>query len=136
MIRPSGTPEFSEVFMHFGWFIALSIVSSVIAQTVFKLGLSTPGETQSPTSILSLLTIILRSPLVLTGLFLYGVGALAWINVLSRVQLSYAYPFLALNFLLITLTATVVLGESISWMRWAGVLVICVGILIVARSNS
>lgn len=122
--------------MHFGWFIALSIVSSVIAQTVFKLGLSTPGETQSPTSILSLLTIILRSPLVLTGLFLYGVGALAWINVLSRVQLSYAYPFLALNFLLITLTATVVLGESISWMRWAGVLVICVGILIVARSNS
>lgn len=122
--------------MHFAWFIALSIVSSVIAQTAFKLGLSTPGPTQTAPGVLALLTTILGSPLVLTGLALYGVGALAWIHVLSRVPLSYAYPFLALNFLLITLTSCFVLGESVSSMRWIGVSVICIGIFIVARSSS
>ena len=64
-----------------------------------------------------------------------AMGALAWISVLSRLDLSLAYPFLALNFVLITLISRVFLGETVPTLRWLGILVIVGGILLVARSN-
>jgi drug/metabolite transporter (DMT)-like permease len=68
------------------------------------------------------------------GLLLYGVGALSWIMVLSRMNLSYAYPFLALNFVLVALVSRLVLGESIPLMRWVGIALICAGIVAIANS--
>ena len=65
-----------------------------------------------------------------------GVGALAWIVVLSRWDLSYAYPFLALNFVLIALVSRLVLGESIPLIRWAGIAFICAGIVLISRSGA
>ena len=41
-------------------------------------------------------------------------GALAWIAVLARLDLSVAYPFLALNFVLVTLSGRFLLGP---WCR-------------------
>jgi drug/metabolite transporter (DMT)-like permease len=114
--------------------IALSVSSSVIAQTIIKIGVTQPGKTE-PVGLLELVLIILRSPLIMGGLFLYGVGALSWIAVLRRLDLSFAYPFLALNFVLITLTSYFALGETVPFSRWIGILVICVGILVVARSG-
>ena len=69
------------------------------------------------------------------GLFLYALGAIAWIAVLRRMDLSYAYPFLALNFVLIALVGQVVLGETMPWIRWVGIAAICVGILLIANSG-
>jgi drug/metabolite transporter (DMT)-like permease len=99
------------------------------------MGVSQPGAAEAATGLLPLLNVILRSPLVLLGLLLYGIGALSWIAVLSRLDLSTAYPFLALNFILVTLSAQIFLGETVPGLRWLGVLVICTGILLVARSS-
>ena len=85
------------------WLILFSVTTGVAGQTVMKMGVSGPGAAEASTNIVSLVLLILRSPLVLSGLFLYAMGALAWISVLSRLDLSLAYPFLALNFVLITL---------------------------------
>jgi drug/metabolite transporter (DMT)-like permease len=117
------------------WLILISVTTGVAGQTVMKIGVSAPGATEATSNITSLVLLILRSPLVLLGLFLYGVGALAWIAVLSRLELSLAYPFLALNFVLITLSSRFLLGESVPSLRWLGILVIISGILLVARSN-
>ena len=114
--------------------IALSVFSSVIAQTIIKIGVTQPGK-QDSIGLLELLLIILRSPLIMGGLLLYGLGALSWIAVLRRLDLSFAYPFLALNFVLITLTSQFALGETVPFWRWIGILIICAGILVVARSG-
>jgi len=121
--------------MQYWWLILLSIISGVAGQTVIKMGVSQPGASEAASGFFSLVNMIVRSPLVLLGLMLYGVGALAWIAVLSRVNLSVAYPFLALNFILVTLSSFLFLGESVPGIRWVGVLVICGGILLVARSG-
>ena len=68
------------------------------------------------------------------GFAMYGLSAVSWLIVLSRLDLSTAYPFLALNFVLIALVGRFVLGEDISLARWAGLLLICIGIVVVARS--
>ncbi len=115
--------------------IFISILTGVAGQTVLKLGVSTPQAAERAISgPFDVIVLILHSPLVLLGLLLYGVGALAWIMVLSRLDLSYAYPFLALNFVLVTLSSRLILGEPIPTIRWLGIGFICVGILIVARS--
>jgi multidrug transporter EmrE-like cation transporter len=115
--------------------ILLSVVSGVAGQLALKLGTTRAGaaaiEASGPAS--TLITAF-RSPLVWLGLALYGVGALAWILVLTRMDLSLAYPFLALNFVLIAIVSRVFLGESIPALRWAGIAVICCGILLIARS--
>ncbi|MDQ3249490.1 MAG: EamA family transporter [Chloroflexota bacterium] len=121
--------------MDYWWLIALSISSGVAGQTALKLGVSQPGAARGAATMVGLLTMIVQSPLVLTGLVLYGIGALAWIAVLARMDLSYAYPFLALNFVLITLVSRLALGETIPTARWMGIAVICVGIFLIARSG-
>ena len=120
--------------MTYWWLIALSISTGVAGQTAIKLGVSQPQAAGNTSTLLSLVTLILGSPWVLLGLTLYGVGAVAWIAVLARLDLSLAYPLLALNFVLITLSSRLILGETVPTMRWVGMLVICAGLVIVARS--
>ena len=120
--------------MTYWWLIALSISTGVAGQTAIKLGVSQPSTEGTVSGLFALVNLILTSPWVLLGLTLYGIGAVAWIAVLARLDLSLAYPLLALNFVLITLSSRLILGETVPTMRWIGMFVICVGIIIVARS--
>ena len=124
-----------QQIMEHWWLILLSVTTAVAGQTAIKIGVSQPGASEAAGSIGSLVGMILTSPMVLLGLMLYALGALAWIAVLARVDLSLAYPFLALNFVLVALVSKFVLGETIPPLRWAGIAVICVGILVVAKSS-
>jgi len=115
--------------------ILLSTIFGVAGQTALKMGVDKPGMAESATGILSVISLIFKSPLVLLGLAFYALGALAWIAVLSRLDLSVAYPFLALNFVLVTLSGRFLLGETVPPLRWLGILVIIAGILLVAKST-
>jgi drug/metabolite transporter (DMT)-like permease len=117
------------------WLVVLSITSSVAAQTIIKLGVSHSGAANETSNLLSLIVLILQSPILLLGLALFGIGALAWIAVLSRFHLSVVYPFLALNMFLVPLISTFLLGETVPVGGWGGIFIICVGILIVSRSS-
>jgi drug/metabolite transporter (DMT)-like permease len=64
----------------------------------------------------------------------YVLGAVAWLTVLSRVPLSLAYPMLALSYAITPILAWLVLGEDVNGLRWAGIGVISLGVLLVARS--
>jgi drug/metabolite transporter (DMT)-like permease len=115
--------------------ILLSVGSGVAGQVALKMGVgrASTAAVQAAGSV-STLVAAFSSPLVWLGLALYGVGALAWILVLTRLDLSLAYPFLALNFVLIAIVSRLFLGETIPALRWGGIAVICVGILLIARS--
>lgn len=116
------------------WLILISVSTGVAGQTFLKLGTDRAGGSDDG-GIVGLIMSIVTSPLMLLGLFLYGCGALAWIAVLKRMDLSHAYPFLALNFVLIAVVSTFVLGEQVPPWRWAGIALICSGILVVARTG-
>ena len=113
----------------------ISSASGVAGQTLLKIGLERAGGDGASDTLFSLLGLILRTPMVLAGLALYAVGAVAWIAVLRRMDLSYAYPFLALNFVLIALVSQFVLGETVPMIRWLGIGAICLGIVLIANSG-
>ncbi|MBX2998562.1 MAG: hypothetical protein KF893_08645 [Caldilineaceae bacterium] len=130
------TKSAKEQIMSTLWLIGLSIATGVAGQTLLKLGVTQPGDGGiAAFNPLAIIIMIFKSPLMMGGLLLYGVGALSWIMVLSRMNLSYAYPFLALNFVLVALVSKIVLGEAIPLMRWIGIAFICVGIVAIANST-
>lgn len=76
---------------------------------------------------------IFSQPLVWVGLALYGISSLVWLIVLSRLDLSYAYPLLASMYIVLPLLSMVFLKESIPPLRWLGMLVVIAGVILVSR---
>jgi multidrug transporter EmrE-like cation transporter len=77
---------------------------------------------------------IALDPLVIGGLTLYFVAAAVWLFVLSKVEVSLAYPFVALGFVLTAIFGRLVFYETLSPARIAGTLLICGGVALLARS--
>jgi drug/metabolite transporter (DMT)-like permease len=71
---------------------------------------------------------------VWAGLLLFGISAAVWIVVLSRVSLSFAYPFAALTYIIIVLFDRVILKVPVPGLRWAGVMLIATGIVLISRT--
>ncbi len=76
---------------------------------------------------------ILGRPLVYLGISFYGVSSFLWLISLSKLPLSYIYPFTALLVVLITIASAIVFRESVSGWQIAGVVTICVGLAMIAR---
>jgi undecaprenyl phosphate-alpha-L-ara4N flippase subunit ArnE len=67
-------------------------------------------------------------------LVLFGVSAVFWLIVLSRVRLSVAYPMIGISYIAVVLFARYHLGEHVPTLRWIGVAVIAAGIAIIGFS--
>lgn len=115
-------------------FILIAVIIGVIGQLFLKAGLNALGAIDFSKGLMTSYTKIFLSPLVLLGIFIYLISVVFWLYVLSKVDLSFAYPFLAISYVLIILASQWFLGENVSFLRWTGVLVICFGVFIVSRS--
>jgi drug/metabolite transporter (DMT)-like permease len=78
--------------------------------------------------------VVMTRPFVLGGFALYAVSAVLWLLILARVEVSAAYPFVGLGFVLTMLGGAWVLGEELSWVRVAGTALVVVGVVLVSRS--
>ncbi|MFC7739068.1 EamA family transporter [Roseomonas sp. GCM10028921] len=76
----------------------------------------------------------LTTPGVLGGLALYGLGTLLWLSALSRVEVSQAYPFVALGFALTAIFGRLIFDDALGPMRLFGILIVIVGVYVIARS--
>jgi drug/metabolite transporter (DMT)-like permease len=72
---------------------------------------------------------------VWAGLLTFVLSAAVWLLVLSRVSLSFAYPFVSLTYVIILLFDGLILHEPVSGVRWAGVALIVAGILLISRTH-
>jgi len=57
-----------------------------------------------------------------------------WLIAMSKFELSYIYPFLSLNYVIILVGSQLLLGESVSLLRYGSVLLIVIGLVIISRS--
>lgn len=68
---------------------------------------------------------------VVLGFALIFGGALFWLGVISRVDFSFAYPLLALSYVLSLIPAHFVLGEHVTLNRIIGACIIVLGVVVV-----
>ena len=117
-------------------FVLVAVVISVLGQLSLKVGMNQVGaiDAESLTRPMETLIQVFSTPPVWLGLSCYGVSAVLWLVVLSRLDLSYAYLMLASMYVLIPLISWLFLGEQVPPMRWVGMVVVVLGVVIVARS--
>jgi drug/metabolite transporter (DMT)-like permease len=109
--------------------ILLSVGLAVTGQIFLKQGASAEGPI---TGLNKALWVTLFKPLVLLGIFCYGLSSISWLVVLSRTELSFAYPMVALGYVLVFFLSWWFFGEQVTWVRITGLFLICFGVVLVA----
>jgi multidrug transporter EmrE-like cation transporter len=105
------------------------------AQLFLKKGMMINGEVSvNLSSISNSLIPMLTNTYLWLGMCCYGISVFLWMIILSRVEVSYAYPFLSIGYVVAAVVGYLLLGESLSLIRISGIAVICVGVYLISRS--
>lgn len=115
--------------------ILVSVCMSAIAQILLKGGMSSVAVQRALSEALSFRTFlsVFTNVAVLSGLLVYFGAALLWLLVLSKVEVSVAYPFVALGFVLTAVMGHLLFGEVLTSGRVVGILLVCAGVWVLAR---
>jgi drug/metabolite transporter (DMT)-like permease len=116
-------------------YILISVLAGGVGQVLLKKGMTSFGPlTLTVSQIGSILWRMVTNPYVILGLGIYGFSAILWMIALSRVNLSYAYPFASLGYVVMLLASWQLFHEDISLLRLIGCGVIILGIVIISRT--
>ena len=117
--------------------ILSGVLLNAAAQLALKQGMRIVGPfTFSLENIIPVGVRVALNPFVITGLLCYVVSVIVWLMALSRVDVSYAYPFLSVGYIVVALAGQALFGEAVGPVRWAGILTICLGVYLITRSAS
>ncbi|NMM65713.1 EamA family transporter [Clostridium sp. P21] len=114
--------------------ILISVFLGAIGQVLVKYGAVNLQLNFSGGYLISSILSILKNAPVMLGIIAYGVSFLLWIKVLSKVELSYAYPMVSIGYILVMFFSYFLFKENISIIRVAGVVFIIIGVMLVSRS--
>jgi len=112
------------------WLLLISVVSATLGQIFFKKGVFMTGEITLKGSVIGELLKMILNPFVFSGLVLYVISTIVWLIALSKATLNFVFPFTALIFVLVMLSARIVFLEPIPTLRYVGILLICIGFLL------
>jgi multidrug transporter EmrE-like cation transporter len=117
-----------------GFLLILTSVSlSAFGQTSFKIGVDRI-TLRSAASVADKLLGFAGSPFVLLGLSFYALGTVFWLLALRQLDLSLAYPFVALSIIIVSMIGVFGFGEPISPTKAAGLLIIAFGMFVLSRA--
>jgi len=110
--------------------LLMSILTSVGGQFFLKMGALKLGRVNIGNTVTHILSIA-TTPELITGLACYGFGALAYILLLTRVNLSIAGPSVSLVYVFSVLLAYFIFKEPIPVTRLVGLSLIISGVILV-----
>lgn len=117
-------------------FILFTVMTNAAAQLMLKHGMTQLGAISfaNANPILKILEIVF-SPWVFAGLLTFVISMASHLFVLSKVELSFAYPFLSLAYVAVAVFAYFVFREDLNAYRIAGIAAICVGTILIAQGG-
>ncbi|MFV9503843.1 MAG: EamA family transporter [Oscillochloridaceae bacterium umkhey_bin13] len=105
---------------------------TVIGEVLLKLGVNAVNERVGAFSLdPDVLWATFTDWRVVLGFVLVFGGALFWLGVISRVNLSFAYPLLALNYVIILIPSRFILNEAITPTKILGAVIVVVGVIVI-----
>ena len=115
-------------------YILISVVTGAVGQVMLKKGMLSLGPlTLTAKDLIGTALKIGTNPFVFFGLAIYVSGIIFCLVALSRVDLSFAYPFASLSYVLMMIASWIFFKENITLLRVAGSLVIIAGVWLVSR---
>lgn len=109
----------------------ISILLAVIGQLLLKHGMSKIGRVRIR---LNTLFKILSSYRVVLGVFLYLLSFLFWVIILTKLDLSLAYPAVSSTYFFIVLFSKIFFNENVSKKRWISIFIIILGVVLISLS--
>ena len=118
------------------FYIFLSIIFAVTSQLIIKWKMSkfsfSDYETVSDKFVFA--SSMLLNPYIIVSLILTLLSGLSWMIAMTKFDISYAYPFTTLGFVLIFIFSVVIFQEPVTWQKLLGLLFIVAGIIVTSRS--
>ncbi len=114
--------------------LATGVLLNALAQLGLKSATRVTGPLTGSGAVFTHALDLLRVPSLWYALTAYGLSVVVWLVGLSRVPVSQAYPLLSLGYVLNIGLAWWLLGEVPNVQRVAGIGVIVLGVVLVARS--
>src|SRR5262249_15832284 len=111
------------------------VLLNAVAQLMLKAGMQRIGHFEFVwANVVPIGLQIVTNFYIFTGMVCYGVSILVWLMVLSRLEVSVAYPMVSLGYILTAVAAWNWFGEALSPMRVAGIAVIILGVFMISRT--
>lgn len=115
--------------------ILFGVLLNAAAQLLLKAGMTQIGHFEfSLANVVPIGLRVMANIPIISGLFAYVLSVVVWLLVLSRVQVSFAYPMLSIGYIVNALAAYYLFGETMSIIRVTGVFVIIAGVYLVSQS--
>lgn len=117
-------------------FILFTVLTNAAAQLMLKQGMTVMGPLSfaGVNPLVKVLQIVFN-PWIFLGLCTFVISMASHLFVLSKVELSFAYPFLSLAYVAVAVFAYFVFREDLNAWRIAGIAFICVGTVLIAQSG-
>jgi drug/metabolite transporter (DMT)-like permease len=115
----------------------LAVTAGTIGDLLLTKGMKEMGDISAMNlrGILSAAYQALTSPKLVFGTAMLAVFFFLWLAVLSWEDLSVALPMQALNYVLVAFLSQYFLGEIVTPLRWAGTILVCVGVILITKSS-
>lgn len=121
--------------MHIITLILLSVFLNSLAQLCMKKGMMIVGEiTGGVQGFVVMLPDMIASIYLWISAVCYMMSIVLWLVVLSKTDVSYAYPFLSIGYVLSAIVGYFAFHESVTPIRVVGIAVICMGVVLISRS--
>jgi multidrug transporter EmrE-like cation transporter len=116
-------------------FIISSVFLNALAQILLKAGMKNFNNIDIKNNIIQTSISISLNPYIICGFISYGISIILWLWVLSKVDVSLAYPFQALGYIIVTILAWFIFQENINFTRIIALIFITLGLIILAFSS-
>ncbi|MFH1331855.1 MAG: EamA family transporter [archaeon] len=112
-----------------------SLLLSIAGQLLLKRGMNKVGQVSLLNRNISrTLFRMLTNSSIIVGGFVFVASLTLWLVVLSKLDISYAYPIVSINYVAIALSSKFFFKEKVSLFRWASIFIICFGVVLVSIS--
>ena len=116
--------------------VLICVVFGAFGQVAMKSGMKQMQQINSISVLLDSKTVmeIFGNAYVIGGLILYMISAFLWLGALSTLDVSFMYPLLSLGYVATAVFAIIYLGEIVTFSRWAGIVLVVIGCILILRS--
>ncbi len=115
--------------------ILFTVLTNAAAQIMLKKGMNSVGALDiGSDGLIGTIFRVVFSPFVFLGLTTFVISMASHLIVLSKVQLSYAYPFLSLAYVVVAAYSYFFFAEDVGLARLAGIGLIVAGTILIAQS--
>ena len=117
----------------------LVLIAAIIGgtgHTFLSKGMRSVGDlTEAPTErVGGMVARALTNPWLLLGVALQATFFVLYLTLLSRAEVSQVLPMTAIDYIVVALLASVLLGEVVTPARWMGIGLIVAGVFLVSRT--